>query len=56
MTEARRTPWVAQVILLVVFAAFVGIGVFTVVIPELADDGDPSDGAPTTEAEPEPED
>jgi len=53
MTEARRYPWIPQVILLVIFLAFVGIGVFTVVIPELADDGDPADGQETTETEDE---
>lgn len=51
MTEPRRSPWIPQVVLLVVFLAFVGIGVFTVVIPELADDGDPADGEPATETE-----
>ncbi len=52
MTEPRRSPWLAQVILLVAFLAVAAIGVFTVVVPELTSDALPNTDAPA-EAAPE---
>ena len=43
MTEERRSPLVAQVVLLVCFLALLGVGIFTVIIPELSSDPDASD-------------
>lgn len=45
MSEERRSPWIAQVVLLVVFLAIGAIGVFTVLIPELSDAGEEAEAA-----------
>lgn len=39
-TEERRSPLVAQVVLLVAFLALAVAGVFTVLVPELSDASD----------------
>lgn len=46
MTEERRSPLVAQVILFVAFLAIAVIGAFTVVIPELTSDEARDEDAP----------
>ncbi|MCA9607869.1 MAG: hypothetical protein KC619_19805 [Myxococcales bacterium] len=56
MTEPRRSPWIAQVVLVVAFVALAVIGVFTVVVPELTSDDLPEDeGAPAATPAPEAE-
>lgn len=56
MTEPRRSPLIAQVILVVAFLALAAIGVFTVVVPELTSDDLPDDeAAPAATPAPEAE-
>jgi hypothetical protein len=43
--DDRRSPLVAQLILVALFGLFVAVGVFTVLIPELSDAGETEDGA-----------
>jgi hypothetical protein len=51
MGEARTSPWVRNLILLVGFLVLVAIGVFTVVLPELEEPEEPE--PPATTAEPD---
>jgi len=39
-SETRRSPWLVQGILLALFLLVAAVGVFTVVLPEIEDDGD----------------
>ena len=46
MTEARTSPWVRNVVLLVGFLILVVIGIFTVVLPEIEEADAPEQPAP----------
>jgi len=51
--DERRSPLVAQVILMVLFVILAGVGAVTVVVPELSEDGESADtdeAADTAEA------
>lgn len=45
MSEARTSPVLPQVLLLIAFLAVAAVGVFTVILPELTAD-EPEDDAP----------
>lgn len=47
--EDRRSPLVAQLILVALFGLLVAAGVLTVLIPELSDAGETEDGAPASD-------
>ncbi len=49
MTEARTSPVLPQVLLLIAFLAVAAVGVFTVILPELMAD-EPEAGAPAETA------
>lgn len=49
--EARTSPWVRNVALLVGFLILVAIGIWTVVVPELDAPEDPDTEAPTAPAD-----
>ena len=53
MSEARRSPLLAQVLLLVGFLVLAAIGVATVIVPSFSADAAP-DGDPPERAEPAP--
>lgn len=50
----RRSPWVAQLVLLVGFLLITVASVFTVLVPALTDDGEEETDAAPTDAAPDP--